>query len=275
MDGVTWEIVGWVAGAMLGVIACLLWMTTWDRGRSAATLRLDWFVPALRKLSKGQEPSHSILGRSLRRLTPAWFQSNHQTKQRGILRVFLRRLGISWLASPVRRIVQALCLATFMMLFFIVCWPYNAQPITEVRKLSDWTFSGIDQESGEFVLRDAESRIVDDSMDGEQAWRLQAGERVFVFDNPRTEADESRVGEFTISKLDDGELKLRSVGPLTPELIDAFLTSSGPFELCDRDYLAWPSHYADNLAAKEFIPAETFLMIDPLVGLRPLPRVVG
>lgn len=29
----------------------------------------------------------------------------------------------------------------------------------------------------------------------------------------------------------------------------------------------WPSHYADNLAGKEFVPAEFFLAIDPLVSL--------
>ena len=30
---------------------------------------------------------------------------------------------------------------------------------------------------------------------------------------------------------------------------------------------AWPTHYADNLARKELIPADLFLVIDPLVSL--------
>lgn len=267
MDTLNWSILGWVVVVVLSATACLLWLASWDRGRSAAELRLDWFLPALRKIKHGQQPSHSILGRWLRRAAPAWVQSNHRTKQRGALRILLRRCGLSWLASPVRRIVQTLCLVVFAMLFFVVCWPYNARPNNEVRKLSDLAFSGIDQGSGEFLLQAAEALGLGDSSDRDPVWKLETGETVFVYDQSLAAVGESRVGEFTVAELDDGEVKLRAVGALTPELIDAFLTSSGPFELCDRDVSAWPSHYADNLAAKEILPAETFLMLDPLVSL--------
>jgi ferredoxin len=81
------------------------------------------------------------------------------------VRRLLRTIGISWLAAPVRRVVQLICLVTFLVLFFYVCWPYDAEPVP---------------------------------------------------------ANSAQV---------------------------------------------WPSHYADNLTAKERIPAESFLMIDPLVSL--------
>ncbi|QEF97613.1 Putative electron transport protein YccM [Stieleria maiorica] len=152
-----------VAAVVLAA-AVLVFLTSFDRG-NAALIRLDWFSPALRRLKPHQYASHSLTGRLLRRLVPDGLQSDRMSKQRGVLRKMLRRFGLSWLASPVRRIVQSICLVTFAVLFFYVCWPYDAQP--------------------------AES--------------LDAGQ--------------------------------------------------------------WPSHYSDNLAAKEVIPAESFLMIDPLVSL--------
>lgn len=39
----------------------------------------------------------------------------------------LHMLGPSWEASPLRRIVQAICLVAFCVLFFYVCWPYGAR----------------------------------------------------------------------------------------------------------------------------------------------------
>ncbi|WP_182868588.1 4Fe-4S binding protein [Rhodopirellula sp. JC639] len=152
-----------VAGLLLAA-ATLVFLTSFDRG-SAALIRLDWFSPTLRRLKPDQHASHSLIGRLLRHLVPDAFQSDRMSKQRGVLRKTLRRFGLSWLASPVRRIVQSICLVTFVVLFFYVCWPYDAQP-------------------------------------NEQ---LGAGQ--------------------------------------------------------------WPAHYSDNLAAKEIIPAESFLMIDPLVSL--------
>ncbi|HEY3323567.1 MAG TPA: 4Fe-4S binding protein [Planctomycetota bacterium] len=46
----------------------------------------------------------------------------------GLLRRSLKRLSSTWAYSPVRRIVQTLCFALFVILFFYVCWPYSAQP---------------------------------------------------------------------------------------------------------------------------------------------------
>ena len=45
----------------------------------------------------------------------------------GGIRRFLKRLGPTWLSSPVRRLIQAVCFALFLWLFFYVCWPYGSR----------------------------------------------------------------------------------------------------------------------------------------------------
>lgn len=39
----------------------------------------------------------------------------------------LARLGPTWRAAPLRRLVQTACLALFLYAFFYVCWPYSSQ----------------------------------------------------------------------------------------------------------------------------------------------------
>lgn len=53
----------------------------------------------------------------------------------GAMRRWLSRLGPTWLSSPVRRAIQAICFVAFLVLFFYVCWPYTAQP---VEGTNDW-----------------------------------------------------------------------------------------------------------------------------------------
>ncbi|MFC1781649.1 4Fe-4S binding protein, partial [Planctomycetota bacterium] len=36
----------------------------------------------------------------------------------------MKRLGSTWLSCPARRLIQAVCLTLFLVLFFYVCWPY-------------------------------------------------------------------------------------------------------------------------------------------------------
>ena len=43
------------------------------------------------------------------------------------LRKALGVLGSSWSASPVRRIIQSLCLVAFLALLLYVCWPYGSR----------------------------------------------------------------------------------------------------------------------------------------------------
>ena len=54
-------------------------------------------------------------------------RERREAGREGLLRRMLGALGPSWLASPARRIVQALCLAVFLALFLCVCWPYGSR----------------------------------------------------------------------------------------------------------------------------------------------------
>ena len=47
-------------------------------------------------------------------------------KKPGRVRRMLRRLGITWLSAPARRLVQAGGFLAFLVLFFYVCWPYGS-----------------------------------------------------------------------------------------------------------------------------------------------------
>ncbi|MGE5610081.1 MAG: 4Fe-4S binding protein [Bacillota bacterium] len=50
----------------------------------------------------------------------------------------LRRLGPTWRASPIRRIIQVLTLALFLYLFFYVAWPYAEDFSTQVIARKQW-----------------------------------------------------------------------------------------------------------------------------------------
>ena len=248
---------GLTIGGVLLAAAVLILITTFDRGRTRALIRLDWFAPVLRRLKSRQHVSYSLPGRLLRRLVPQAMQSDRATKQRGTIRSFVRRLGLSWLASPVRRIVQGVCLLTFLWLFFYVCWPYSAAPDLPGRESTAWQFQAFDQVSGEIVLVEGH---VDE-------WMIETGDTLYLKDAGAFDSASAFVGNFEVSAASAGELRFRPIGELAPEAVDAFFTSSGPWSAHETDPLAWPDHYAQNLARKEVLPAETFLIIDPLVSL--------
>ncbi|QDT37937.1 4Fe-4S binding protein [Stratiformator vulcanicus] len=44
----------------------------------------------------------------------------------GVAHRTLNRIGPTWLTSPLRRVVQVVCLALFLYAFFYVCWPYSS-----------------------------------------------------------------------------------------------------------------------------------------------------
>ncbi len=210
------------------VAACLLMVAARLRThRTRSLVRLDWFVP----------------------FRPA--------RKRGPVRRFLRRLGMSWLASPVRRLVQACFLLLFLYLFSGVCWPYSARPPAAGFVSPGWRVLGIDQQTGE--LRFERSRA--------ESHPLRRGQVVYLFDASDPEPREGRVGRFRVSDARAGVVALRPDSDSVASSIDAVLTGSGPWTIRQRDVAAWPSHYRDDLARKEWIRAEWFLLIDPLVSL--------
>ncbi len=56
------------------------------------------------------------------------------TRDRQTTRItrLLRTVGPTWAGSPVRRIIQALCLTSFLLLFLYVSWPYGGKDYSEI-----------------------------------------------------------------------------------------------------------------------------------------------
>ena len=130
----------------VGLIALLTRLS--KRQRSRAVLRLDHFLPFVRKRRFPGGPPTALVGIA-HKLLPATFFFDPTTGTEGKLRRFCRKIGPTVLAAPLRRIVQAICFVTFLILFFAVCWPYNARPVEPGMISSNWSFSEIDQATGE------------------------------------------------------------------------------------------------------------------------------
>ncbi len=91
-------------------------------------IRLDVFLPFFRKRKKTEAPGRPIpvLWRPLR--------SDPETGRKGLIRRALLKIGGTWLSSPVRRLVQALCFLAFVALFVWVCWPYGGTNYAQHRE---------------------------------------------------------------------------------------------------------------------------------------------
>lgn len=93
-------------------------------------MRLDIFLPFLRKAHKKfplKEPGLPI--RVVTNFVPRSLLSDHEKPKAGTLRRLLKKIGPSWLSSPVRRIIQTICFLLFLVFFFHTCWPYTARPV--------------------------------------------------------------------------------------------------------------------------------------------------
>lgn len=167
----------------------------------------------------------------------------------GLFRRILRLIGPTWLASPLRRIIQAACFLVFCGLFFYVCWPYTARPSSGV--WPGWSRVDVDADTGTVIVVAART----------PAEPLRPGKTFHVLDD----ADDRRprLGLFRVDRVQGEELHLTPVEPLSDEETDRLLNSIGPWSLSS----AWPSHYADSLWVKEKLPAEAFLAMDPLVSI--------
>lgn len=216
-------------------------------------MRLDWFLPALRRTPDGSPAHATRLSRTIRKCVPDAWLSNHRTKQRGAMRRLLRRLGPSWLQSPVRRMLQTICFITFLVLLFYVCWPYTAVP-DGPRQVSDgWTLASFDQQSGEVELQ---------RKDTPAAWISETDQPIFLVDARNQEV----AGAFTIQRLLGASISLEPE-ELDAALVERVMLASGRWMISSGPPDQWPSHYADDLARKEMVPADVFLVIDPLVSI--------
>ncbi|MFK7737686.1 MAG: 4Fe-4S binding protein, partial [Pirellulaceae bacterium] len=256
---------GWLVAGLALFLGIMFLQSNWGDQRSTTLLRLDWFLPAVRRLPVDAKPAKSLFGKWLRKLTPG-LQSDWQKKKRGQARKVLRWFGISWVASPVRRLSQASCLLLFCWLFFYVCWPYHARPV-QPQVLGELRFATFDQESGVGRFDVLSSGLKEDSQSSklaESSWFLRPKDG-----SSNLDGQAELLGEFTLVENADRQVALKPLGDLSPMLMDVItgLSDSTDFIATDRDPIAWPNHYAESLGNKEWIPAETFLMIDPLVSL--------
>ena len=216
-------------------------------------MRLDWFLPALRKTSDGRPMRQTRLGAIIRRCLPTRWHSNHRTKRRGVVRRTLRWLGTSWLHSPARRVTQAACFVLFLWLFFYVCWPYTAAPV-DGRISTNWTLADFDQESGRLTMRH----------DAAPRWVTGAEHPIHLIDDG-IEVPAS-VGQFRVMRAGVDAFTF-SPHAIDDDLVERILVASGAWSVGEQAPNQWPAHYTDDLARKEFVPADLFLVIDPLVSI--------
>ncbi|MCZ7646835.1 MAG: 4Fe-4S binding protein [Planctomycetota bacterium] len=95
-------------------------------------LRIDLFLPFLRRPKKGQPPrAPGRCARLARKLLPAALFSDPLRPRAGLVRRLLKKIGPVTYSAPLRRGVQALCFVLFLVFFFYVCWPYTASPHPE------------------------------------------------------------------------------------------------------------------------------------------------
>ncbi len=176
----------------------------------------------------------------------------------GRLRRFLAWLGPTWLCSPVRRIVQTASLVAFAWLFAYVCWPYTAAP---TRAWNDWLPSEVDAQTGRVVV--SGERPEGDSIAPAPIERDMV---LYVVD--RSNLEPQQPVAFRVTSVGDGEVTMEPAKPLSARQLDALAVSFGPWSLHATEPGSWPSHYADDLQAKQqAAPAELFLALDPLVSL--------
>ncbi|HYG75677.1 MAG TPA: 4Fe-4S binding protein [Planctomycetota bacterium] len=120
-------------------------------------MRLDFFLPFLRRPPKGQPPrAPGALTRVAKKILPAALFSDDVKP--GLLRRFWKKTGPTWLSSPVRRIIQSLCFIAFLGLFFHVCWPYSAQPL---EKSGEWPSHYADELARKEVIAAEAFLIID------------------------------------------------------------------------------------------------------------------
>lgn len=245
-------------------------------------MRADWFLPVLRT-SKPDVPERPVgwLARVALRVLPGCLFSDRHTKTRGVFRRLLRQLGPVWLAAPCRRIVQSICFVAFLWLFFVTCWPYSATP---ARSWNGWIPAEFDFETNSVLV------VSDDVATGQT---FHSAQRVFVRDDSAGLTAEAAVAPFEVTSVAANQITLKLVASelsggetegtsniehstsdieggesdVQSSMFEELSLSPGPWSIHEADPTDWPSHYADNLANKEQVAAELFLVIDPLVSL--------
>ena len=157
-----------------------------------------------------------------------------------------------------RRWIQFACLLLYLTLFFYVCWPYGARPVQPQLLSAGWRLDELNQATGNIRLRG------DNTPD---AAELTKGQTVYVSDEDASSPTEGEVGPMVVLSAEAGSLLLEPQDELPDATLDAILLGEIRWSLYDRSSEQLPSHYADWFDQRERMPADTFLRMDPLVGL--------
>jgi ferredoxin len=221
-------------------------------------MRLDIFLPAIRKPKAGEpERARPLAGLARRMLPREWF-SDWTTKRRGGIRRVLRFLGTSWLSSPVRRLSQAFCFVLFLYLFFYVCYPYTARPAAV---WTAWQPSAIGDDDS-ITLTNADTL----------AEAMLEGRTLYAALENGADRSPEELGPITVvSQTGENDGRTIVVKPVegfpAERLEELRFDLGGPWILSEKPVSAWPAHYTESLAGKEFIHAESLLILDPLVAI--------
>ncbi len=151
-----------------------------------------------------------------------------------------------------RRLSQAVFFGLFVLFFLYVCSPYPASPAA---MSNGWTPQEVDPET-ETLL------VVHDSP---PEW-IAAGRSAFLVDS----ATKKEWGRFRIVAQRKNETTLHPDPPLSDDAWDELSTNFGPWTIQEKSPTSPPKHYETARKSKAFIPAATFLYLDPLVGLSSL-----
>ncbi len=218
-------------------------------------MNLNHFLPFLRRPKKGTEPKPpGLFERAAQKILPAAFFSDPLKGKPGLIRRAIKKIGPVTQSAPLRRGVQAVCFVLFLVLFFYVCWPYNAQP--DARTTVEQMFVPAWARDG------GKDMMLGRLNDAADATRIHA----------EIDADFARRGA-------RGNVILGKYGPHPDwvgrdlrEIATAEKTTPTDLVLAivhnpDEQAQLWISHYTDDRERKEKVPAEIFLIIDPLVSI--------
>ena len=246
------------AGGVMILVGLAMALSAYSlRSHDVGSFQLNHFLPFLRRRKKGESPARlERIGGVLKSALPGSWFSDYRFARPGRVRRSLKWVGVSLLSAPLRRVIQALCLALFLWSFFYVCWPYSASPEPPGRVSRGWSVESIDQSAGRVRLVPQE--VGAERLDDLEVFHLVADE---------SNVDEaSSLGAFRVDRRADGRLELMPVTGLSLEAFNRLLLHVGPVALHEHAPNRWPSHYADDLRRKEKLAAEVFLVIDPLVS---------
>lgn len=211
------------AGGVL-LLAGLIAMATLAgrRGDSASLLRLDHFLPFLRK-NRRPAWAPSWITRAARSFLPASWFFDPATGRQGLARRLLQKAGRSVVSSPGRRLIQASCFVLFLTLFFYVCWPYTAVPEKTGAIHPGWPIASIDQDTMQAAL--ARETAAGDDFAAGQTWYLTTG------NNDPAEPAAGHHGRFRIVSVDHSEIHLVPADESAKTRFTGLLILPGPWSL--------------------------------------------